>query len=612
MFGASSTTRLDLYTDMETATDGTVVTTNILDACTHGSGGHWLLSANPMTAFMVATRYDQQIRGPVQAGGTDYFDTNGTRTFMYTNTTDYQWARYKFDVTHPKVSIAMYVRLQGFTGTTDDYYDIFALEGNTGEFLVLNFVDGSPMRWRVHTQEAPGTGPDITVVSGKTYWVCALWDKASLLATIRVYDPATWLLVGQSTLTLANVDASGFYFGRYDAHGQTSTAQWYFDDLMIDLDGSTWPILPVGGTNVAASVSQTDFVNAYNRALPGDNFAMDTVRLPAGSNEWTSGVTISKTVRIVGSGSNYNGTVLQLNSSAQDSIFRATAPWVDVSSIQFRGVYQADSGWLLRFSANWCKAHNCHFTQALSATIMDGFSLVYNCSFLNCTRMGRAFGPGSGQYNWDNYSPVNFSSTNWAVWEDNGFAIDGQMDPTLSPQVVISSQQGALWICRNCRFDINNFKYAPLFDSHGETDPGLRGNIGVQVYNNQISMTGASDWDKFVDIRGGAALVYSNSVTGFSSSSGVYMRDKDGETANYFNDPVNNVWIWANKMDGLPMPAVVEANDASLIVLHQNYEIIAPVPLPSVPYPHPLRTSSGPSPVDTRPLRPGGLRVVGP
>ena len=606
-FGAA-TTVLDVYVDMENSTDGAPVTTNMLNACTAGSGGRWVTSANPMTAFKVATRYEQQIRGPVRVGSTDYFDTNGaTRTLMFTNTTDREFARYIFNAPHSRVSIGMYVRLQGFSGSTTDFYDIFALEANTGEFLVLSFEDHSPLQWRVHTQQSPGTGPAITVSDAKTYWVTALWDKASALATIRVYDPATWQPVGQSTLAVAAVDATSFYFGRYDAHGQTFTGQWYFDDLMMDLDGGTWPILPVGGTNVAPGLTVADFNTAYTNALPGDAFAMDTIKLPAGSNEWTSGYTIGKTVRIVGSGSNYNGTVLQLNGSSQDSIFRVTAPFVDVSQLYLRGVYQANSGWLLRFSANWCKAHECHFTQALSATIMDSFGLVYNCSFLNCTRMGRSFGPGSGQSNWDNYSPVNFGGTNWAVWEDNRYAIDGDMDASLSPQLVLSSQQGALWIVRNCRFQMANFDYAPVFDSHGETDPGLRGNIGVQVYGNTFTFSGTSGWDKFVDIRGGAALVYSNTVTGASSSSGVYMREKDGETANFLNDPVTSTYIWANTMDGSSMPAVVESNDTGLIAPGVNYFTSALSPLVSVPYPHPLRTGAGLGP---RPNQVLGLRVI--
>src|SRR5580765_3441632 len=96
-FGAA-TTVLDVYVDMENSTDGAPVTTNMLNACTAGSGGRWVTSANPMTAFKVATRYEQQIRGPVRVGSTDYFDTNGaTRTLMFTNTTDREFARYIFN-----------------------------------------------------------------------------------------------------------------------------------------------------------------------------------------------------------------------------------------------------------------------------------------------------------------------------------------------------------------------------------------------------------------------------------------------------------------------------------------------------------------------------------
>ena len=84
-----------------------------------------------------------------------------------------------------------------------------------------------------------------SVLQDKTYWITCFWDKTNLLATLKVYDPATWLLVGTRTNVLLSRDAENIIIGRYDEHGSAlENASAYFDDLIWDETGSTYPLFP--------------------------------------------------------------------------------------------------------------------------------------------------------------------------------------------------------------------------------------------------------------------------------------------------------------------------------------------------------------------------------
>jgi len=260
---------------MESGTAGAVVTAQLLTAATHGSGGRWTTTPSPMRSMRVSTAFETRIRGPVEAGGVIYWDTNSTRSFAMSNWTTVEFARYEFTERHPRVSMGIFVRLGDFHGPNAQFYDLFALEAPGGEFLVLSFEDNVPEKfaWRVHT--GAGTGDDIPVVPNKTYWVTALWDRESALASIEVYDPVTWDLFGSSYLWLESDDVESFYFGRYDDHGTSlSTNLVWFDDLMLDLSGNRFPLLPdeAGASIIVTSLNPANGVPGSSVTLQGANF----------------------------------------------------------------------------------------------------------------------------------------------------------------------------------------------------------------------------------------------------------------------------------------------------------------------------------------------------
>src|SRR5262249_61918943 len=84
------------------------------------------------------------------------------------------------------------------------------------------------------------------------------WHQDNRLAHLKVYDPADWSLVGTSTWPLEPQACETVCFGRYDAHGYTSPANHYYDDLMIDVTNARFPLMPgldtAGRTPISLSI----------------------------------------------------------------------------------------------------------------------------------------------------------------------------------------------------------------------------------------------------------------------------------------------------------------------------------------------------------------------
>jgi hypothetical protein len=233
--------QVDVYLNMESGGLNSLVTTNLLNAATYGHAGYWSLSPDMLSAMRISTDYDQPL-GSVTVGGTTYTD-NGSRTIAFKNSTDQEYARYTFDEPHAKVSMGCFFRVGNFTGSTFGSYDVIALEGDD-DFQVLNFQDfpGTEFLWEVHTQA--GVGGPVRIQANKSYWVTMLWDQNNHEATLRVYDPVNWQLVGTSMLGLEDQPCRTVCFGRYDAHGVTSPNSHYYDDLIIDVTTARFPLLP--------------------------------------------------------------------------------------------------------------------------------------------------------------------------------------------------------------------------------------------------------------------------------------------------------------------------------------------------------------------------------
>jgi glucose/arabinose dehydrogenase len=266
--GAASATTVSVYTDMEAGNNGDLITTSFLQNATKGTAGSWSIQPSPLTQFTVSTDFDPRFPSVVLCNGTNYSDTSSTRSFKIRNTVETQWCTYRLNTATSKLSAGCFVRLGDFQGTTFAYYDIFAIEADSTEYSVLSFVDGGGPGLIFQEHTSAGVGSPITVAANTTYWITMLWDRTASLATLKIYNPTTWALLGTSTKAIPNgaTDiARSVFLGRYDAHlrnGANSTNAIYYDDLMLDITGAQFPLLPntnsVGvSTSLVISVNNT-------------------------------------------------------------------------------------------------------------------------------------------------------------------------------------------------------------------------------------------------------------------------------------------------------------------------------------------------------------------
>jgi hypothetical protein len=369
------------YLDMENGTDRQPVTTTILNAATHASGGTWSVNT-ALTHLLVSTSFETPLLNPVTIGGALFTDGGSTRTFVYTNTANRQYAKFDFNQTTPKLSFGLYMRLSGFGGLYHSF-DFVCVEAQ-GDFLIVNFQDRTPsdLAFRVHTLDqnnvgpgGPGVGLPVPVAQNKTYWVTCLWDKANLKATLKVYDPATWLLLGTSECVTLSRDAESICIGRYDLHSASQNASCHFDDLVWDVTGASYPLFPSSRTIVATAATRAAFDSAYSAAAPGD-----AILIPAGSNVWSGTYNLSKpSITVFGVGSN---RCIIVNNSGGPT-FTVTQPFVTISNLQIRGTAGANIGQGVETLANQVRLSHVLFQELADGLVWNGYGLVDHCILIN-------------------------------------------------------------------------------------------------------------------------------------------------------------------------------------------------------------------------------------
>ena len=607
------------YLDMENGSDRQPVTTTVLNAATHGSGGAWSVSTT-LSHLMVSSSYETPLLHPLTVGSSSYTDGGSSRTFVYTNTLDHEYAKFAFTTPMAKLSFGLYMRLSGFRGAVHSF-DFVCVEAQ-GDYMMVNFQDRSTtdLAYRVHTLDqsgvgagGPGMGAPVAVGQDKPYWVTGLWDKANLKATLKIYDPATWLLVGTSDNVILPNLAESICIGRYDVHGTSvQNASCYFDDLIWDSTGGTYPLFPASRTLVATAATQAAFNTAYAAAIPGDS-----ILIPAGNNTWSSTVNLAKqSLTVFGVGS--NSTVI-VNQTGGNPTFSVSQSFVTISNLQIRGVSGANSGQGVETVVNHVRLSHLLVQELADGTFFNGYGLIDHCIFVNCTHTGRHFGyiAGGAQVRAEQY-PIPFTSTNYLVWEDCGVEITSAMSGSGGSSIsLFSSQEGASYMVRHTNIKVNKLNIAPAFDFHGN-DPGipsLRGVCGGQLYKVRLTITGSGTFNgKFADLRGGQHLVYSNVVVGADVLDNVYLREEDSNTPP--TDRVENTYVWQNYEGAsgtTPMPATVDSGAASKIVLGAQYFTTAPAgdySTWSLKYPHPWTGASAPTAPPDPPAAPTGLRVV--
>ena len=312
-------------------------------------------------------------------------------------------------------------------------------------------------------------------------------------------------------------------------------------------------VLLLGGTRLspaatinAASGSFVDVSNAIAQANPGD-----TVLLPPGTNSWSSTMVISG-ITLQGSGVNNtvirdetpippngNGTpFLQVN-TVLNALTRIT-------QIQFAAGVNNNitsnpndyAGNIVVYggSPNWRIDHS-EFNLLTGKNIMvnnDSFGLIDHNIFLTYDRISvEVYGLGWGDPDWA--APTQFGSANAVYIEDNY-----QSDSCNFGWVDISG--GGRVVFRH------NTMIGSYVNTHGsESAQRYRSARYVEVYNNNFSYGNGQQYSDFytaVDIRGGSAVIFSNTVSGYYSLTSIeYYRATD-------NDSGFTPWFGATGISG--------------------------------------------------------------
>jgi hypothetical protein len=350
-------------------------------------------------------------------------------------------------------------------------------------------------------------------------------------------------------------------------------------------------------TVTAASPSLSDVSNAVNAASDGD-----TVLIPAGSAVWTSTLTVSKWLSIVGAGIDVTTIVVNV---ANPSGYSGTAGIVmqggglnQISGITFDGNYLTAWPAVTVWGGANLRIHHSKFVNCrLAIQVAGPFGVIDHNQFVNNHGTIRVCGWGDGSSNWSKYYPIDFTSNNYLFIEDNAFTMNSGMPQNVGDtHAWVSAGQGSSYVVRNNTFNQSSQTMAPCFDWHGDSNDGTRGNLSSQVYNNTLTLSGAASIDKFVSARGGQALIYNNKVTctpGYGGS-GIAVAEEwpSGTIVKGVRvyDIVTNQWQWGNTINGSGMGTFCISGSACSMVDYRNGAYPGNY---AQAYPHPLVTSSG-------------------
>jgi hypothetical protein len=244
--------------DFEAGSDGSVVTTTIMNSSTKGqTWSGWQTLSDPGNQVQGSTPYltissaaSQQLHTPASIGGTVYAGT-GTRGLRETMTAD---NAVQLVIPSPgyQLSIGFYFR---FSGSQVNYSprDVVGLRSDpTGNYQFLQIYDGPQPYFHAHWQPGgTGIGNNVNFNRNHWYWVTMKHVAGGGTMQISFYDPSNnYALVGTSSgaVTSGTQGCTRIQIGciKYSSGGSQSVE---FDNIIINTSG-TFPLGPGAGGSV--------------------------------------------------------------------------------------------------------------------------------------------------------------------------------------------------------------------------------------------------------------------------------------------------------------------------------------------------------------------------
>jgi hypothetical protein len=279
---------------------------------------------------------------------------------------------------------------------------------------------------------------------------------------------------------------------------------------IILLLGSSWTNAAIVDTK---SGSVLDVTAAVAAAADGD-----TVRLPAGTSTWTSGLTITKAITLQGAGIGI--TIIKDKVPADGGLlaFNLAANKASrMTGIEFQDggrPSQAYNGIVYVVGANTdsrtMRIDHCKFDHLNGVNInpQDVIGVIDHCTFLSSPTRIPIYvyhknwnGQGLSAGSWSDSS--HFGTDRFLFIEDNTFTFDPGTN-----YAAVDCLGGARWVfryntCTNCGLEI-----------HGTESSGRsRGGRAQEIYNNTFVGDGTSG-GQLVNVRSGVTLIHDNTASG--------------------------------------------------------------------------------------------------
>ncbi|HYY73010.1 MAG TPA: IPT/TIG domain-containing protein, partial [Candidatus Bathyarchaeia archaeon] len=296
----AQTPTLNVYENFEGGANGQTLTTSILNAglVCNNAAGVWTLTGNAATQMQVATAAEAPLPTPITACGQVFSPPDGTRGVTYNlNTSSVGYAQFTWTATSNNASLGAWFKTDLPTSDTN-YHSMLAISDGTGDFAGLMIHNGFfYLEAGVNPNGNPNVGSFFPYTANKWYWVSEQFQayvSSSSMHSLAIFDcgtpqtpvlPCTQLsLQKKFTATFGTVKPNFFVVGK-DGDTGTPSNFVYYDNLLGDTTGQTFPILPNSGPLIAG-LSQTVGAIGTSITITGANF---------GTPQGTSSVTFNGT-----------------------------------------------------------------------------------------------------------------------------------------------------------------------------------------------------------------------------------------------------------------------------------------------------------------------------
>lgn len=277
----------------------------------------------------------------------------------------------------------------------------------------------------------------------------------------------------------------------------------------------------------ASSASYADVSNAISSASNGD-----TVKVPSGTETWTSLLTITKGITLQGNGSastkitngrSANDPLIYYNPSdySLNQSFRLTEFYFDSNG--HRTILLGNNG-IAPFTANTnVRIDHNHFYNTGGGSAIQKGQFIYNIGSLWGVADNNTFensgypvahtgGQGNSVENWWNNSPQSTFSLGgqyYFYYEDNTVILS-DYDGAGGDNILTDGEYAARYVFRYNNITNVVATYS-LFDMHGEQS-GMASSFGAELYGNNI--THSTYEMVFFNQRSGQALIFLNNSDG--------------------------------------------------------------------------------------------------